>query len=166
MWCADSTYIPVRGGFFYLVAVMDWASRFVLSWELDNTMEVGFCVSAMEEAWRRHDAPAISNTDQGSQFTSEAFVRPLLDAGLGSAQTGPEMAGSLLSAIVIFHDAGGTGSPVRVVAKRRRRVAPRHPPRPKPKGRGFLRRRPGYIPAGRFGGFPLLTVLVRRSLIV
>ena len=51
--CADITYIPVRGGFFYLVAVMDWASRFVLSWELDNTMEVGFCVSAMEEALRR-----------------------------------------------------------------------------------------------------------------
>ena len=82
VWCADITYIPVRGGFFYLVAVMDWASRFVLSWELDNTMEVGFCVSAMEEALRSHDAPSISNTDQGSQFTSEAFVRPLLDAGV------------------------------------------------------------------------------------
>ena len=67
VWCADITYIPVRGGFFYLVAVMDWASRFVLSWELDNTMEVGFCVSAMEEALRRHDAPSISNTDQGSR---------------------------------------------------------------------------------------------------
>ena len=63
VWCADITYIPVRGGFFYLVAVMDWASRFVLAWELDNTMEVGFCVSAVEEALRRHDAPSISNTD-------------------------------------------------------------------------------------------------------
>ena len=67
VWCADITYIPVRGGFFHLVAVMDWASRFVLSWELDNTMEVGFCVSAMEEALRRHGAPSISNTDQGSR---------------------------------------------------------------------------------------------------
>ena len=47
MTCADITYIPVRGGFFYLVALIDWASRFVLSWELDNTMEVGFCVSAV-----------------------------------------------------------------------------------------------------------------------
>ncbi len=54
-------------GFFYLVAVMDWASRFVLSWELENTMEVGFCVSAMEEALRRYGAPSISNTDQGSR---------------------------------------------------------------------------------------------------
>ena len=65
--CADITYIPARGGFFYLVAVMDWASRFVLSWELDNTMEVGFCVSAVEEALRRYGAPLISNTDQGSR---------------------------------------------------------------------------------------------------
>ena len=88
VWCADITYIPVRGGFFHLVAVMDWASRFVLSWELDNTMEVGFCVSAMEEALRRHGAPSISNTDQGSQFTSEAFVRPLLDAGVRISMDG------------------------------------------------------------------------------
>ena len=67
VWCADIHYIPVCGGFYYLVAVMDWASRFVLLWELDNTMEVGFCVSAMEEALRRHDAPSISNTDHGSR---------------------------------------------------------------------------------------------------
>ena len=88
VWCADITYIPVRGGFFYLVAVMDWASRFVLSWELDNTMEVGFCRSALAEALGRHDAPSISNTDQGSQFTSEAFVRPLLDAGVRISMDG------------------------------------------------------------------------------
>ena len=88
VWCADITYIPVRGGFFYLVAVMDWASRFVLSWEMDNTMEVGFCVSAMAEALRRHEAPSISNTDQGSQFTSEAYVRPLLDAGVRISMDG------------------------------------------------------------------------------
>ena len=86
--CADITYIPVRGGFFYLVAIMDWASRFVLSWELDNTMEVGFCVSAVEEALRLYGAPLISNTDQGSQFTSDAFTRPLLDAGVRISMDG------------------------------------------------------------------------------
>ena len=88
VWCADITYIPVRGGFFYLVAVMDWASRYVLSWELDNTMEVGFCVSAAEEALGRYPAPAISNTDQGSQFTSEAFLRPLQAAGVRISMDG------------------------------------------------------------------------------
>ena len=67
VWCADITYIPVRGGYFYLVAVMDWASRCVLSWELDNTMEAGFCASAVAEALRGHAAPSISNTDQGSR---------------------------------------------------------------------------------------------------
>ena len=86
--CADITYIPVRGGFFYLVAIMDWASRFVLSWELDNTMEVGFCMSAVEEALRRYGAPLISNTDQGSQFTSDAFTRPMLDAGVRISMDG------------------------------------------------------------------------------
>ena len=86
--CADITYIPARGGFFYLVAVMDWASRFVLSWELDNTMEVGFCVSAVEEALRRYGAPLISNTDQGSQFTSDAYTRPLLGAGVRISMDG------------------------------------------------------------------------------
>ena len=87
--CADITCIPVRGGHLYLVAIMDWASRFVLSWELDNTLEVGFCVSALEEALERHGAPLISNTDQGSsQFTSEACLRPLLAAGVRISMDG------------------------------------------------------------------------------
>ena len=86
--CADITYIPVRGGFLYLVATMDWASRFVLSWELDNTLEVGFCVGALEEALGRYGAPCISNTDQGSQFTSEAYLRPLLEAGVRISMDG------------------------------------------------------------------------------
>ena len=86
--CADITHIPVRGGHLYLVAIMDWASRFVLSWELDNTLEVGFCVSALEEALERHGAPSISNTDQGSQFTSEAYLRPLLEAGVRISMDG------------------------------------------------------------------------------
>ncbi len=79
--CADITYIPVRGGFLYLVAIMDWSSRFVLAWEVDNTMEVGFCVSALEEALERYGTPLISNTDQGSQFTSETWLSVLREAG-------------------------------------------------------------------------------------
>ncbi len=63
--CSDITYIPMRGGYMYLVAMMDWSSRFVLSWELDNTLEVSFCVSALKEALERHGTPEISNTDQG-----------------------------------------------------------------------------------------------------
>ena len=80
--CADTTYIPVRGGFPYLVAIMDWASRFVLAWELDNTLEVGFRVSALTEALERYGAPLISNTDQGSRFTSGACVGVLTGAGV------------------------------------------------------------------------------------
>ena len=86
--CSDITYIPVRGGYMYLVAVMDWASRFVLSWELDNTLEVGFCVSALTEALERHGTPEISNTDQGSQFTSEAYLGVLRDAGVRISMDG------------------------------------------------------------------------------
>ena len=86
--CADITYIPMRGGFSYLVAVMDWASRFVLSWELDNTMEAGFCVSALEEALDRYGAPTISNTDRGRQFTCEAYLRPLIERGVRISMDG------------------------------------------------------------------------------
>ena len=71
-WCADITYIPLARGFLYLVAVMDWHSRKVLSWRLSNTMDVQFCVDALEEALDRHGSPDIFNTDQGSQFTSWA----------------------------------------------------------------------------------------------
>ena len=86
--CADITYIPVRGGYLYLVAIMDWGSRFVLAWELDNTLEVGFCVSALTEALERHGAPLISNTDQGSQFTSEAWLSVLENAGVRISMDG------------------------------------------------------------------------------
>ena len=68
---ANISYLPVRGGYLYLVEIMDWASRFVLAWELDNTPEVGFCVSALVKVLARHGAPLVSNTDQDSQFTSE-----------------------------------------------------------------------------------------------
>jgi putative transposase len=78
VWCADITYIPMRKGFLYLVAIMDWLSRKVLSWRLSNTLDTDFCVSALEEALAKHGKPDIFNTDQGSQFTSFAFSNVLL----------------------------------------------------------------------------------------
>ena len=86
-WCADITYIPVMSGFFYLVAVMDWATRRVLSWRLSNTMEVGFCLGALEDALRT-GTPEIFNTDQGSQFTSLAFTRRVLSSGARMSMDG------------------------------------------------------------------------------
>ena len=74
VWCADTTYIPMARGFCYLVAIMDWATRAVLSWRLATTMEADSCVEALEEAIARYGAPQIFNTDQGAQFTSEAFT--------------------------------------------------------------------------------------------
>ena len=65
VWCADITYIPMRRGFLYLVAIMDWASRKVLAWRLSNTMDTDFCVAALEDAIARHGRPDIFNTDQG-----------------------------------------------------------------------------------------------------
>lgn len=82
VWCSDITYIPFPGGFVYLVAVMDWYSRYVLSWEVSVTMESEFCVSALESALRRHNQPDIFNTDQGSQFTSNEFTGIIKDAGI------------------------------------------------------------------------------------
>lgn len=77
VWCTDITYIRLKGGFVYLVAIMDWYSRKVLSWEVSNTMEDSFCVSALERAIRLYGAPEIFNTDQGSQFTSTDFTAVL-----------------------------------------------------------------------------------------
>ncbi|MCP4606744.1 MAG: IS3 family transposase [Proteobacteria bacterium] len=88
VWCADITYIPMRRGFFYLVAIMDWRSRKVLAWRLSNTMDSDFCVAALEEALERHGAPEIFNTDQGSQFTSMEFVRTLKEAGVRVSMDG------------------------------------------------------------------------------
>jgi putative transposase len=80
VWCADVTYIPMRKGFLYLVAVMDWYSRKVLSWRLSNTLDTDFCVEALKEALSRYGRPLIFNTDQGSQFTSMSFTQLLKDA--------------------------------------------------------------------------------------
>jgi putative transposase len=77
VWCADITYVPMSHGFMYLVAVMDWHSRKVLSWGLSNTLDAHFCVAALEVAIHRYGTPAIFNTDQGSQFTSEEFTGTL-----------------------------------------------------------------------------------------
>lgn len=88
VWCADITYIPMRKGFLYLVAVMDWATRKVLSWKLSNTMEADFCIEALEEAMAKYGKPDIFNTDQGSQFTSPRFVDVLVDAGVQVSMDG------------------------------------------------------------------------------
>ena len=88
VWCADITYIPMRRGFLYLVAVMDWWSRSVLSWRLSNTMDAGFCVDALDGALRRYGRPEVFNTDQGSQFTCAGFVDTLLEAGIAVSMDG------------------------------------------------------------------------------
>ena len=89
VWCSDITYVPVQQGFLYLVAVMDWWSRYVLSWELSNSMEPEFCVRAWEHALARgRRAPRISNTDQGAQFTSEAYLEAVESAGVDVSMDG------------------------------------------------------------------------------
>jgi putative transposase len=82
VWATEITYIPMEHGFLYLVAVIDWASRAVLAWRLSNTMDTRFCIDALDEALARYGAPRIFNTDQGSQFTSEAFTGRLIAAGV------------------------------------------------------------------------------------
>jgi putative transposase len=88
VWSTDITYIPMRAGFLYLVAIMDWHSRRVLSWRLSNTMDSSFCVTALEEALRRFGKPEIFNTDQGAQFTAEAFTKPLRERGIAISMDG------------------------------------------------------------------------------
>lgn len=80
VWPSDITYIRLRGGFLYLTVVMDWYSRYVLSWEIPVTMGEGFCVGALERGLRLHSRPEIFNTDQGSQYTGHTFMRVLKDA--------------------------------------------------------------------------------------
>lgn len=87
VWATDITYIPMARGFLYLVAIMDWHSRYVLAWRLSNTLEVDFCLEALEEALRM-GRPEIFNTDQGSQFTSEAFTGRLLAQGIQVSMDG------------------------------------------------------------------------------
>jgi len=88
VWCTDVTYIPMQKGFMYLVAIMDWSSRTVLSWRLSNTMDPAFCVEALEEALANYGTPEIFNSDQGSQFTSTEFTDVLKGAGVRISMDG------------------------------------------------------------------------------
>jgi len=88
VWSSDITYVPMKRGFMYLVAVMDWYSRKVLSWCLSNTLDSDFCVSALKEAIERYGCPEIFNTDQGCQFTSKVFTDVLKSNGIKISMDG------------------------------------------------------------------------------
>ena len=88
VWAMDITYIPMRKGFVYLAAVLDWATRRVLSWRLSNSLTTDFCIEAVEAAIQRHGKPEIFNTDQGSQFTSREFVDLILGHGIQVSMDG------------------------------------------------------------------------------
>lgn len=88
VWCSDITYVPMASGFMYLVATMDWWSRYVLAWELSNSMDSEFCIRTWERALMSGRRPLISNTDQGSQFTSEAYLDAVESAGADVSMDG------------------------------------------------------------------------------
>ena len=89
VWCSDITYVPLAQGFLYLVAVMDWWSRYVLAWEVSNTLDSDFCIRAWERALERApQAPRIANTDQGAQFTSEAYLEAVESSGVQVSMDG------------------------------------------------------------------------------
>jgi putative transposase len=87
VWCSDITYIPLHAGYLYLVAVMDWYSRYILSWRLSNTLDAEFCVAALDEALAR-GTPEVFNTDQGAQFTSREFIARLEAAAVAISMDG------------------------------------------------------------------------------
>lgn len=88
VWAADITYIPMRRGFMYLFAIIDWFSRKVISWELSNTLDVGFCLNCLKRAIKVSGVPEIMNTDQGSHFTSEKWISSLRQAGIKISMDG------------------------------------------------------------------------------
>jgi putative transposase len=88
VWCTDITYLPVLKGHFYWVAVMDWYSRKVLAWAISNTMEVTFCIEALQRALARYGSPQIVNSDQGAQFTATAFTDCLKAADIAISMDG------------------------------------------------------------------------------
>jgi putative transposase len=88
VWCSDITYIPTSKGFVYLAAIMDWHSRYILSWELSNSLESSFCVKALERAISRYGTPEIFNTDQGAQFTDHRFTGVLEKHGIRISMDG------------------------------------------------------------------------------
>lgn len=87
VWCSDITYIRMPSGFVYLVAIMDWYSRFVLAWQLSNTLDVSFCLEALEQSWQ-WGVPQIFNSDQGSQYTSNKFTNALKSKQIQISQDG------------------------------------------------------------------------------
>ena len=88
VWCSDITYIPVKNGFLYLVAIMDWATRKVLSWRLSNTLDASFSVEALEEAIAKYGKPEIMNTDQGSQYIGAGWITTLTNADIKISMDG------------------------------------------------------------------------------
>jgi len=88
VWCTDITYIPMKRGFVYLVAIMDLYSRHILSWKISNTLDTGFCIDALEEALSQYGKPEIFNSDQGSQFTSLVFTETLKEQGIKISMDG------------------------------------------------------------------------------
>ena len=88
VWAADITYIRLERGFCYLVAIIDWFSRYILSWQLSNSLDITFCQVALEEALKKYSAPDIFNTDQGSQFTSQDFTKILMGNGIKISMDG------------------------------------------------------------------------------
>jgi putative transposase len=88
VWATDITYLPLASGHIYLCAVLDWFSRYVLAWELSNTLDASFCVRAVQRALAANGTPEIFNTDQGCQFTSCEFTQPLLAAGIKLSMDG------------------------------------------------------------------------------
>ena len=88
VWCSDITYIPVKNGFLYLVAIMDWATRKVLTWRLSNTLDASFCVEPLEDATARYGKPAIMNMDQGCQYTVAGWITTLTKADIKISMDG------------------------------------------------------------------------------
>ena len=104
VWASDITYIPMKSGFMYLVAIMDWHSRKVLSWRLSNSLDADFCVDAVEEALSKYGTPKIFNTDQGAQFTSKKFTDVLKDHNVAISMDGR---GRCQDKIYLSNDFGG-----------------------------------------------------------
>jgi putative transposase len=88
VWCSDITYVPMRSGFMYLTAIMDWFSRYVLAWELSNSLQTDFCLRALDHALGLGERPEIFNTDQGAQFTSQEFTTALSSQGIRISMDG------------------------------------------------------------------------------
>ena len=104
VWAMDITYIPMARGFIYLAVVLDWFSRRILAWRLSITMEVSFCVAALEDALAHHGKPAIVNTDQGSQFTGSAFTGVLTKQSIAiSMEWQRRLAGQCVRRAVVAH---------------------------------------------------------------